>query len=148
MLTYYPVMTNTQEYITTNWKCTDERGTLLKIINFPCDYGDFGGESMWVRLIEGTDNDGIGFVCNDPAFSSLRYGDVIAYAGGTDDTKAHYTGRAVNVFEYDGSPQREYLKEVANETPELQQFNGLMKDQVECGECGDPLHQHDVTVGE
>jgi len=61
----------------TNWKHEDEDGILLKIISFPCDYGDFGGESMWVRVIEGTDNDGIGYVCNDPAFSSLRYGDVI-----------------------------------------------------------------------
>ena len=123
-----------------DWKHEDEKGILLKIINFPCTYGDFGGESMWVRVIEGTDNDGIGYVCNDPAFSSLRYGDVIAYAGGTDDTKAHYAGLAHNVFEYDGSKQREYLSGVAGQTPEVAHFNELVKD-GECGECGDPLHE-------
>jgi hypothetical protein len=116
----------------------NDDGTLLKIISFPCDYGEFGGESMWVRVIEGTDNDGIGYVCNDPAFSSLRYGDVIAYAGGTDDTKAHYAGLAHNVFEYDGSKQREYLSGVAQETPEVTHFNGLVKDG--CAECGEGAH--------
>ena len=139
MFTYYLVMTKTQEYMTTNWKCTDEEGTLLKIISFPCDYGDFGGESMWVRVIEGTDNDGIGFVCNDPAFSSLRYGDVIAYAGGTDDTKAHYAGLAHNVFEYAGSPQREFLKEQAHETPEVQHFHDLAGQG--CATCGEGAHE-------
>ena len=128
-----------------NWKHEDEDGILLKIIEFPCDYGDFGGESMWVRVIEGTDNNGIGFICNDPAFSSLRYGDVIAYAGGTDDTKAHYAGLAHNVFEYAGSKQREYLSGVANDTPEVEHFRNLVEDN-ECGECGDPLHEHEETV--
>ena len=122
-----------------NWKCEDEDGILLKIIEFPCDYGEFGGESMWVRVIEGTDNDGVGYVCNDPAFSSLRYGDVIAYAGGTDDTKAHYAGRAFNVFEYEGSKQREYLSGVAQETPEVKQFNELAK--AGCAVCGEGAHE-------
>ena len=93
---------------------------------------------MWVRVIEGTDNNGIGFICNDPAFSSLRYGDVIAYAGGTDDTKAHYAGLAHNVFEYEGSKQREYLTEVANQTPEVVHFNELVKDG--CAVCGEGAH--------
>ena len=123
----------------TNWKHEDEDGILLKIISFPCDYGDFGGESMWVRVIEGTDNDGIGYVCNDPAFSSLRYGDVIAYAGGTDDTKAHYAGLAHNVFEYNGSKQRKYLSGVAQETPEVTHFNEIVKDG--CAECGEGAHE-------
>ena len=140
MFTYYLVMTKTQEYMTTNWKCTDEKGTLLKIISFPCDYGDFGGESMWVRVLEGNDNDGVGYVCNDPAFSSLRFGDVIIYGEGTDDTKARYIGRAFNVFEYEGSKQREYLKAEAQSTPEVGHFNELVKN-GECGECGDPLHE-------
>ena len=131
-------MTNTTEHIQTNWKCTDEEGTLLKIISFPCDYGEFGGESMWVRVIHGTDNDGIGYICNDPAFSSLRYGDVIAYAGGTDDTKAHYAGLAHNVFEYAGSPQREYLKEQAHATPEVQHFHDLAG--KGCATCGEGAH--------
>ena len=139
MFTYYLVMTKTQEYMTTNWKCTDEEGTLLKIISFPCDYGDFGGESMWVRVIEGNDNDGVGYVCNDPAFSSLRFGDVIIYGEGTDDTKARYIGRAFNVFEYEGSKQREYLKGEAQSTPEVEHFQKLVE-KNECGECGDPLH--------
>ena len=137
-------MTNTsdtqQEYITTNWKCTDEQGTLLKIISFPCDYGDFGGESMWVRVIDGTDNDGVGYVCNDPAFSSLRYGDVIVYGEGDDDTKARYITRAFNVFEWNGSKQREYLKAEAQKSPEVEHFNGLVE-KNECGECGDSLHE-------
>ena len=133
-------MTETQEHMQTNWKVVNEDGTLLKIISFPCDYGDFGGESMWVMQIHGTDNDGIGYICNDPAFSSLRYGDIIAYAGGTDDTKAHYAGLAHNVFEYAGSKQREYLSGVAQATPEVTHFNGLVENN-ECGECGDPLHE-------
>ena len=139
MFTYYLVMTKTQEYMTTNWKCTDEKGTLLKIISFPCDYGDFGGESMWVRVLEGNDNDGVGYVCNDPAFSSLRFGDVIIYGEGTDDTKARYIGRAFNVFEYEGSKQREYLSGVANETPEVQHFHELVKDG--CAVCGEGAHE-------
>jgi hypothetical protein len=132
-------MNNTQEHMETNWKVVNDDGTLLKIISFPCDYGEFGGESMWVRVIEGTDNDGIGYVCNDPAFSSLRYGDVIAYAGGTDDTKAHYAGLAHNVFEYNGSKQREYLSGVAQETPEVTHFNEIVKDG--CAECGEGAHE-------
>ena len=126
--------------IDSNWKHQDDEGTLLKIINFPCDYGEFNGESMWVRVIHGTDNDGVGWICNDPAFSSLRYGDVIIYGEGTDDSKARYIGRAFNVFEYNGSPQREYLKEVAQETAEVKHFNELVENN-ECGECGDPLHE-------
>ena len=131
-------MTNTQEYTQTNWKATDEKGTLLKIIGFPCDYDEFNGESMWVRVIDGTDSDGIGYICNDPVFSSLRYGDVVAYAGGTDDTKAHYAGLAHNVFEYAGSPQREYLKEQAQETPEVQQFHEAASNG--CATCGEGAH--------
>lgn len=131
-------MTNTQEYTQTNWKATDEKGTLLKIIGFPCDYDEYAGESMWVRVIEGTDNDGIGYICNIPAFSSLRYGDVIAYAGGTDDTKAHYAGLAHNVFEYAGSPEREYLKEQAQKTPEVQQFHKAALNG--CAICGEGAH--------
>ena len=129
----------TQEFTQTNWKATDEKGTLLKIIEFPCDYDEFNGESMWVRVIEGTDNDGIGYICNDPAFSSLRYGDVIAYAGGDDDTKAHYAGRAYNVFEYAGSDMREFLTTQAQTTPEVEQFMEAAKDG--CSVCGEGAHE-------
>jgi len=132
-------MTDTTTFIETDWKVVNKEGTLLKIISFPCDYADFGGESMWVRVIHGTDTDGIGYVCNDPAFSSLRYGDVIAYAGGTDDTKAHYAGLANNVFEYEGSPQRQYLTEMAQGKPEVQQFYEAASQG--CASCGEGAHE-------
>ena len=90
-----------------NWKHVDpDTGqTYLKIIDFPCDYADFSGESMWVIQITGHDNEGVGYIANEPAFSSLVYGDFIRYGGGTDDTKAHYVGRVHNAFDHPSSPE-------------------------------------------
>lgn len=132
-------MTDTDTYMETNWKVVNKDGTLLKIINFPCDYADFGGESMWVRVIDGNDFAGVGYVCNDPVFSSLNYGDVITYGLGDDEHKAQYIGRAFNVFEYEGSSHREYLKEKAQETPEMQHFFGLASQG--CAQCGEGAHE-------
>ena len=69
----------------------------------------------------------------DTIFRPNLFGD-----GGTDDTKAHYAGLAHNVFEYAGSPQREYLKEQAQETPEVQQFHEAASNG--CATCGEGAH--------
>jgi len=119
-----------------NWRVVEDDGTiLLKIVDFPCDYGDFGGESMWVQVVKGDDNDGIGFLRNEPSFSSLRFGDFIAYAGGTDETKASYDGRALNAYEYAGSVERNRLTSEAQETEEVKHFNELAGEG--CAVCGD-----------
>ena len=41
-----------------------------------------GAESLWVRIKQGTQDDGIGYVQNVPFYDELRWGDLIAYSGG------------------------------------------------------------------
>lgn len=72
-----------------NWKIVMDNGdTLLKVVDFP------GGESMWVRVIEGSDFAGIGCIDNEPFCSNLQRGDRINYAGGTDERKPEFRGVA------------------------------------------------------
>ena len=71
-----------------NWKIVMADGeTLLKVINFP------GHESMWVRVVEGTDFEGTGIIDNEPVCSELRRGDAIQYEGGTDEVKPSFGAR-------------------------------------------------------
>ena len=73
-----------------NWKQTGERGELLvKVVEFPGD--GIGGESMWVEVLEGDENDGTGLLRNNPVFSDLKFGDRVKFSGGTDNEKPRYT---------------------------------------------------------
>ena len=72
-----------------NWKIEKDGNTYLKVIDFP---GSLGGESMWVRVLEGDDYNGVGRLANNPTQSDLKYGDKVSYGGGTDEKKPKYTG--------------------------------------------------------
>lgn len=75
----------------TNWKIIEEDGTVLvKVIGFPAPDGEVAGESMWVEIINGTDNDGTGTLRNSPVFSGLCFGDLIRFGHGNDTEKPKY----------------------------------------------------------
>ena len=60
---------------------------LLKVINFlvPENCG-FAGESMWVEVIKGNDNEGIGRLNNIPyVCEDVKVNDIVIYEGGTDE---------------------------------------------------------------
>lgn len=78
-----------------NYKLVDGDKTWIKVIDFPVPEGSpVGGESMWVIVVEGTDNDGIGTLDNEPVFcTEVKHGDRIRYGGGTDDKKPKYMGK-------------------------------------------------------
>jgi len=73
---------------------TDE--LMLKIINFPNQttgthqHHAAGGESMWVLVTDGNDNEGVGLLENEPTLSNLQYGDLIRYGNGTEEAKAEF----------------------------------------------------------
>jgi len=68
-----------------DWKIITESGeTLLKVVGFP------GGESMWVRVVEGSDFEGIGILENEPICSNLRLGERIRYDNGDEDRKPEF----------------------------------------------------------
>ena len=83
-----------------NWKITKDDATYLKVINFGVpNECELGGESMWVKKVSGTDNDGVGVLNNIPAFcEEVSLGDFIKYAGGTDEIKPHYAGKVEESF--------------------------------------------------
>ena len=59
-----------------------------------------GGESMWVRVIEGDENEGVGMLVNEPDYwSGGSLGTVVRYAEGTDTTKPRF----IEVITDDGS---------------------------------------------
>jgi len=63
----------------------------LKVINFPnTRTTDLGGESMWVKVIEGNEYAGTGILENQPVFSDLQYGDTILYGNGDDENVAKF----------------------------------------------------------
>jgi hypothetical protein len=54
-----------------------------------------GTEGMWVRIIRGDENKGVGELDNDPILHpSLRCGDLVCYADGTDTYKPRFTRRS------------------------------------------------------
>jgi hypothetical protein len=65
-----------------------EKSRLTKV-RFPTPSdAPFSGESMWVSIVQGDENSGIGTIDNDPQFFDLAdYGDMIKYGGGTDKLK-------------------------------------------------------------
>lgn len=62
----------------------------LKVINFPNDDPELGGESMWVKITSGNVYVGAGTLENQPVFSDLQYGDTILYGNGSDKSKAEF----------------------------------------------------------
>ena len=64
-----------------------EKVNLVKVIGFP------GGETMWVELVTGHENEGTGTLANDPVCSSLKHGDLVAFNGGTDTLRPRYVGQ-------------------------------------------------------
>ena len=74
-----------------------DQGRLIKVIDFPAE--GFAGESMWVEIVDGDENDGVGLLRNSPCFSDLKFGDSVRYAGGTDETKPRFAGRNVVIDE-------------------------------------------------
>lgn len=81
-----------------NWKMVEDDGTeFIKVISFPVpNSAGFAGESMWVKKVEGTDNDGIGILDNVPLVcTEVKLGDLIRYGGGNDTTKPHFIERVL-----------------------------------------------------
>lgn len=68
-----------------------EKSRLTKV-RFPTPSdAPYGGESMWVRIVQGDENSGIGTIDNYPQFFDLAdYGDMIKYGGGTDRLKPEF----------------------------------------------------------
>lgn len=67
----------------------EEDTVMLKIVEF----GDETtvSESMWVTVIEGDSNEGIGRLENQPSgIPWLQFGDTIRYGGGTQTSKARF----------------------------------------------------------
>jgi hypothetical protein len=78
-------------FMQSDWKIIEDDGTVLvKVIGFPAPDGEVAGESMWVQVVSGTDNDGTGTLRNGPVFSDLCFGDLIRYGNGTDTVKPEY----------------------------------------------------------
>ena len=79
----------------TNWKIEKDGDTFIKVISFPVPDGSpVAGESMWVKKVAGTNNDGTGTLDNNPAFcDEVAFGDVIRYGGGSDSKKPIFIER-------------------------------------------------------
>lgn len=75
-----------------NYKIVDGDNVFIKVINFPTPAEcDVGGESMWVLQRDGGDNNGTGWLANEPAFCLVvEHGSLVRYKGGTDERKPHY----------------------------------------------------------
>ncbi len=71
----------------------------IKVIDFP--HYQFAGESMWVVLVDGDDNNGTGTIANEPTGSDLKFGDLIRFAGGTDTIKPSFVELVSNNKEGD-----------------------------------------------
>lgn len=72
-------------------KFTHGDNTYIKVINFPASKKVAKlGESMWVKITEGNENDGYGTIENLPMCSSLCIGDRIQYGHGNDADKPHF----------------------------------------------------------
>ena len=86
-------MTAEKAVLATNWKMVDgDGGTFIKVISFPVPEGSpVAEESMWVKQVSGTDNNGIGTLDNKPYFcTAVTLGDLVRYGGGTSETKPRF----------------------------------------------------------
>ena len=78
-----------------NYKRVREDGkVLLKVINFPVPEScEFVGESLWVEVMVGNNNEGIGRLDNEPNFcEEVKVNDIVN-EGGTDERKPHFAGK-------------------------------------------------------
>lgn len=66
------------------------KDVFLKVINFPSNDPNYGGESMWVKIMAGNEHGGTGILESQPVFSDLQHGDTILYGNGNDDQKAEF----------------------------------------------------------
>ena len=78
-----------------NWKIVRGDDVFVKVVGFPVpDGSSVCGESMWVKVIDGTDNAGSGILENEPAFCVVvQLGDLVYYGHGTDTQKPRYEGK-------------------------------------------------------
>ena len=73
---------------------TSNGDIFVKVITFPVTDGSgYAGESMWVKLTEGNEFDGVGILDNEPAHSDIKCGSLIRFAGGN----THYKPRFIEV---------------------------------------------------
>jgi len=72
-----------------NYKMIDPDGRVfVKVVGFPSAVGT---ESMWVILVSGDENNGVGKLDNEPfGESGLGLGDVIRFGNGSDDAKPEF----------------------------------------------------------
>ena len=78
-----------QGFPTTKFTLGDN--TYIKVINFPASKKVAKlGESMWVKITEGNENDGYGTIENLSMCSSLCIGDRIQYGHGNDVNKPQF----------------------------------------------------------
>ena len=85
-------VSNTCAYAEMTWRREIDGKLFIKVIDFPHDC--FAGESMWVEVVVGDELSGAGILRNHPTGSDLKYGNVVCYDGGTEETKPRYTGLA------------------------------------------------------
>jgi len=62
--------------------------TWVKVTHFPAD--EIAGESMWVILVDGDENNGTGTLDNKPIYSDIELGSLIEFADGDEQTKPHF----------------------------------------------------------
>ena len=75
------------------WIRSEDGDEYVKVVNFPVAENDHnvGGESMWVEVIAGGENAGVGTLNNNPVFcEEVKCGDPVHYCGGDDDTKPQF----------------------------------------------------------
>ena len=77
---------------TMTWRREIDGKLFIKVSDFPHDH--FAGESMWVEVSEGDELQGVGYLRNHPTGSSLEFGDIIRYGGGTEELKPVFLGKA------------------------------------------------------
>lgn len=74
-------------------KVEDGENTWVKVVGFPLPDGcGFRSESMWVMVIDGDENDGLGVLDSEPLGDELKQGDLIRYGGGTARKKPIFLG--------------------------------------------------------
>ena len=88
-----------------NWKIINDDGSMLvKVIGFPSEDPEIGGESMWVQVKDGSENSGCGYLRNMPTSSRLKMGDLVRFDGGTYDIKPHF----IEALSSLSSPRKQY----------------------------------------
>ena len=78
-----------QMRITGNWKLEKGDKTYIKVVDFPDENGA-PAESMWVILVSGDDNEGIGRLDNDPIIFNHPRGTLVKFGGGTNNFKPSF----------------------------------------------------------